>query len=366
MIMSYRCTIALLFLILPLGSFSQQREYNHQIHRVFPISNAATIDITNKYGMVQVLTWDKDSVSFVIDLQIEARDNKRLEKLKEDIDFDFRSGQYFLIAQTVIGDGSSDIIQDLVDIASTYFATANKVTINYTVTIPEYSPIKIENKYGDVYIDDLNGNLNLDLSFGDLKSNQLNGKTEIKINSGDADVFSIRDGQVSVSYSDVQIEQAGELFIESRSSNVTIDQTSDLRIDSRRDKMFLGETGTLSGESYFSDINLDMLSNRMDLRLRYGNLIMERINNSFSYLNLTSEYTDLELAFERPLNFDFELTHHQDIRFIYPQSLARLETAVVNEEEKQMALTGSFGAGSTGSRVIIIASKKCDLFITSR
>ena len=358
--------IPLLVLCLSLDSYAQTREYNHQVTRVFPISNAATIDITNKYGMVQIMTWDKDSVSFTIDLQIQAKDNKRLEKLKKDIDFDFTSGQYFLIARTVIGDGSSDIIQDIVDIASSYFNTPNTVTINYSVFIPDYSPIKIENKFGDVYMDDLNGNLNLDLSYGDLKSNQLNGKTEINLSSGDADINYIKDGQISVSYSDILVSQSDKLFIESQSSNVTVDQVLDLRLDSRRDKVFLGEVGTFSGESYFSDIKTDILNSRANFRMRYGNLIMENIRRSISLLSLTSEFTDLELAFERPLNFNFELTHHQDIRFIYPQSLAKLKSAVVNAEEKQMAMTGSFGPGTSSLRVIVIASRKCDLIISAR
>jgi len=161
MIMKCKILVVTFMMFLSLGSFAQTREYSQQLTKVFPISNAATVDITNKYGMVQVMTWDKDSVKFIIDLHIEARDNQRLEKLKKEIDFDFTSGQYFLIARTMIGDGSSDIIQDIVDIASTYIATANKVTIDYTVFIPDYSPVKIENKYGDVYIDDLNSNQNL-------------------------------------------------------------------------------------------------------------------------------------------------------------------------------------------------------------
>ncbi|MBN1158730.1 MAG: hypothetical protein JXA61_05065 [Bacteroidales bacterium] len=364
--MIYRESIILLFFCFSLSVYPQQAEYSHQVKRVFPISNAAAIDITNKYGMVQVITWDKDSVSVIIDLYIKARDNKRLEKLKKDIEFDFRSGQYFLIIRTIIGDGSSDIIQDIVDIASTYFTTSTTVTIDYTVYIPDYSPLKIENKFGDVYIDDLKGNLNLDLSYGELKANLLNGKTEISLSSGDADVNEITDGQISVSYSDIRINSTERMIMDSRSSVVSIDRAVDLRLNSRRDKVFLGETGTLSGESYFTDFKISTLNSVLNYRAQYGNMLLENIRTSFTAVNLTSDYADLELVFEHPMDFSFELTHHQDVRFVHPKSSARLKSNVVNAEEKQIATTGSFGSGSTGSRVLIVAEGKCDLIISSR
>lgn len=364
--MIYKNTIVLFFLFFSLNVYPQSAEYNRQVKKIFPISNAATVDITNKYGMVQVMTWDKDSVSFTIDIHIEAKDKKRLEELKKDIDFDFNSGQYFLMARTIIGDGKGNFIRDIVDIASTYFTTSTKVTIDYTVIIPDYSPIKIENKFGDVYIDDLNGNLNLDLSYGELKANRLNGKTEIKLSSGDADIHDIRDGQVTVSYSDIRIRTTDKLFIESRSSNVTVDKAFDLRIDSRRDKVFLGEIVALTGESYFTDFKISSLINRLTYRLQYGNLLLENIRKSFTYMNLSSEFTDVELVFERPLDFKVELTYHQDVRFIYPQNYATLRSTIVNADEKQMVTTGNFGAGSSASKVVITASRKCDLIISAR
>lgn len=364
--MIYKETIVLFFLFFSLTLYPQDAEYNRQVKKVFQISNAVTVDVTNKYGMVQVMTWDKDSVSFTIDIHIEAKDKRRLEKLKKDIDFDFNSGQYFLIARTIIGNGNRNIFQKVVDIASTYFATSTKVTIDYIVIIPDYSPVKIENKFGDVYIDDLNGNLNLDLSYGELKANRLNGKTEIKLSSGDADIHDIRDGQVAVSYSDIRIRETDKLFVESRSSNVTIDKAFDLRVDSRYDKVFLGEIVALTGESYFTDFKINSLNNRLTYRLRYGNLLLENIRRSFTYVNLSSDLTDIELVFERPMGFIFELTHHQDIRFMYPQNYAKLRSTIVNADEKQMVTTGNFGSGSSASKVVITASRKCDLIISTK
>src|SRR3972149_1755609 len=165
------------FLLLWISWLTQAQvpEYTQRVTRSFKVNSTATVDIANKYGKVQVVTWDNDSVKFIIDLRIKAKDQQKLQKLKQSIDFEFTTGQFFVIAHTVLGQSSQDIFKDIVDIAGTYLSTANSVTINYTVMVPDYTPLKIENKFGDVFIDNLDNNLSLTLAYGDLTAGRLNG-----------------------------------------------------------------------------------------------------------------------------------------------------------------------------------------------
>jgi hypothetical protein len=346
---------------------AQVPEYTQRINRSFKVSSTATVDIANKYGKVQVMTWDSDSVKFIIELRIKAKDQQKLQKLKQNIDFEFTTGQSFVIAHTVLGQNSQDIFKEIVDIAGTYLSTANSVTINYTVMVPDYTPLKIENKFGDVYFDNLDNTLNLTLSYGDLTAGRLNGKTDIRLSSGDGSISYMKDGQVFVSYGDLHIKEAGRLFAETRSSNVTIEKSALLKIDSRRDKLFLNDLGSLSGSGYFSAISIGDLHHDVTLSLRYGDFTVDKIFRTFSQVNLTSEYTDLALGFEKPPSFTLELTHHQDMTFTYPVgNLANLSTRVINTDNKLAMTTGKFGAGDAGSAVIIKAPRKCRISLSYR
>jgi hypothetical protein len=358
--------LILLLVFVSINLKAQVHEYLHQVIKSFPVNNSVTVDVLNKYGKVQVMTWDVDSVKFLIDIRIKAKDEERLEKLKQNIDFEFIPGQYFIIARTKLREGGTDIFKDIIDIAGSYLSAGNSVTINYTIMIPDFTPLKIENKFGDVYMDDLNGNLNLTLSYGDLKANRLNGKSQIKLGSGDGEINYIKDGQLNISYADMHIREAGKLNGETRSSNITIDKLSILKLNTRRDKLYLNDLESLSGESYFSVINIGTLHNDLTMLCRYGDLNIDNIIKSFTQLNITSEYTDLTLGFERSLSFGFDLTHRQDIDFIYPKNLALLKTTLVNAEDKIFLTSGSFGTGTADSKVTITAQRKCDLTISYR
>lgn len=345
---------------------AQVPEYTRQISRAFRVGNTVSVEISNKYGRVQVIPWDSDSVRFDIDLRIRAKDKQKLEKMKQNLEFEFTPGQHFLIAATRFGDSGSDVFKDIVDIAGSYLSSSNSVNINYTVMVPSYLTLKIENKFGDVYFEDHNGGINLTLSYGDLKANHLNGRTEIKQTSGDSEINYLKEGIITLSYSNIHIRESAKLTVQSQSSVLNIEKSGNLKLNSRRDKLYLNEVNYLSGESYFATINIGTLNNDITLGSRYGDISIDNIRRSFSMVSISSELTDLSLTFERPLVFGFELTHHQSVAFTYPSSLAKLSTRVINPEEKIFSTTGSFGLGSSDSKVVLKALRKSILTISQR
>jgi len=365
-VMRFKSILGTFFLLVSPNLLAQVPEYTHQLVRSFPVTRAVTVDIANKYGKVQVINWNIDSVKFIIDLRIRAKDESKMQKLKQTIDFEFTPGQYYLIVRTKLGETGSDVFKDIMDIAGTYLSSANSVVINYTVMVPGYSPVKIENKFGDVYLDDMNENLNLTLSYGDLTCNNLNAKSEIRISSGDAEVNFINEGLLYMSYGNIHIRNADRLTAETRSSNVRIDRSANLKINSRRDKLFLNDLGSMSGESYFSQINGGTLHDGMNFVSRYGEINLDYIRKSFTLINITAEYTNVSMGFEKPLQFNFELTHHQEVVFVYPKSIALLKTRVIDAQNKQFLTSGTFGTGTAEANLVIHAPRRCNLSLITK
>jgi hypothetical protein len=364
--MHFKLFILLLPALLVQDLKAQVPEYTRHLSRSFLVSNSVAVEINNKYGKVQVIPWDMDSVRFDIDLRIRAKDHQKLEKMKQNLEFEFTPGQYFLIAQTKFGTTGSDVFKDIVDIAGSYLSSSNSVTINYTVRMPAHLTLRIENKFGDVYFEDHTGGLKLNLSYGDLKANHISGNAEIKLTSGDAEINYLKEGLITVSYGNMHIRESAKLTAQTQSSVITIDKMGSLKLSSRRDKLYLNELNFLSGESYFSTINIGKVNNEITINSRYGDIIIDNVRRSFSTLNVNSELTDLTISFERPLIFGFELTHHQAVIFTYPSELAHLSTKVLNPEEKIFTTSGSFGAGTPETKVKIKALRKSNLTILQR
>ncbi len=358
--------IVYIILICLQGVNAQVPEYTRHISRSFHISTSVSVEVSNKYGRIQVIHWEKDSVRFDIDLRIKAKDNTKLGKIKQNIEFDITHGQSYILAKTRFGESGSDVLKDLVDIAGSYLSSQNSVIINYTVRMPAHLNLKIENKFGDVYLDDHAGALDLVLSYGDLKANRLIGRSDLKVTSGDADINYLKEATVIFSYVNARVNESSMLNLQSQSSVLNLEKAGNLKLNSRRDKIFLMEGNFISGETYFSLLNIGTLNNSVSLAGRYGDVIIGNIRRTFTSLNLTSELTDIFLTFEKAMAFDFDLIHHQAVLFSYPSSLANLSTSIVNAEQKLSETTGYFGTSSSPSKVSVKAVRKCNLTISQR
>jgi len=361
--MIYRIVLCLwLVLFLDPGGVSGQ-VYTDRKVRNFKVNEKTTIEVSNKYGKVHIATWDKDSVRFEVDLRISASSYQKMDKLRDNINFEFTATKYYVVAKTVLT-SPAGIISDFVDA----FIPSNQVTINYMVYVPNNVILKIENKFGDIYMDDFNGNLEINLSNGDLKANRLSGSPTVYLSSGDGIINSILSGKVVASYSDLQIKEAGRIIMETKSSRVTVNRAVNLVIDSKRDKYEIGAVDDVSAIGYFSAVTIDNIRKELRCNLKYGDLLVNQVADVFSFINIESEYTDIDLYFSRYTSYNLDITHHNDVYINLPASLARIETKVLNEDEKLMLTYGRIGstATETSHKVKITAPKKCNINIIHR
>lgn len=363
--MRFKLSIILL-LIFGTAAIAQVTDYHRQITKSYRVNSNATVEIYNKYGKIQIIPWNNDSVRFDIDIRIKAKDKQKVEKIKQNVDFEFTTSQYFLIARTKLGENGSDVIKDIMDIAGSYFSSSNSVNINYTVMVPARTSIKIENKFGDVFFEDHEGTVNLSLSYGDLKANRLSGRADIKISSGDADINYLKEGYIICSYANLHVRETNRITAQSQSSVITIEKINTLKLNSRRDKLFINEIGAISGETYFSTVSLGLLKEEASLTSRFGNVTIDDIQKSFSAINLSSELTDISLSFARPMSFHFDLTHHQSVIFGYPTAYAKVSSRVVSADDKLYQTSGFFGSGNSDSKVNIKAPRKCNITISQQ
>jgi hypothetical protein len=360
--MNYRIVLYLWLLLFLYSGGLKAQVYTDRKVNSYPVTEKTSIEVTNKYGKIHVIAWDKDSVRFEVDLRISASNIEKLQKLKNNITIDFNASQYFVLAKTNFS-SVGNIITDFVDA----YIPSNQVVINYMIYVPRQVNLKIENKFGDIYLDDFNGPLEINLSNGDLKANKIIGPSKINISSGDATINDITGGRILASYSDLHIKQSLNVDLETRSSIIAVDQADNLKIDSRRDKIKITSVDNLSATGYFSTFEIENLKKELRTTLKYGNLIIDNIEKGFSFININSEYTDIDLIFDRNTGYNIDITHHNDVFINLPASLAKVQTKDLDVEQKLKLTYGKIGnADENSAKLKISAPKKCVIDITQK
>lgn len=357
----------ILLVLMATGMYARSQTYteSQNVVRTFHAGSETRLDLSNKYGTVHIIPWNKDSIKIDIDLFIKSSSASKLEKLKRNIDFELTDTKYYVIANTMFGTKGGNFFSDLKDLSGTIIPSKNDVKIDYTVHIPSSININITNKYGDIYIDDMKGSVSVNLSNGDIKANSLMGESNISLNFGNGIINELNNARLNIAYADIEIQSAGQLNIESKSSKIRIHRVEILKTFSKRDKYSVSNINNLFGESWFSDIWINKMNEEINHNPKYGALKVDSIPDDFSFININTEFTDLNLVFNKSASFQLEIFKHINAMLRMPEEYGELE--IIDQEEEAVHLKGMVGpAHNTVSRVKISAPKKCIINLQTR
>ena len=298
-----------------------------------------------------------------VDILLTEASKSKMRKLKEDIRIDFTAAQSYIIARTVIKSESGRIASELKSISNTITGSNKRVEINYLVRLPAYMDVVIKNKFGDIYMDDLEGQTDIELSNGVLKANRLTGNASIDLSFANAMIKQLGSANLKLSYSDLVLEEVGQLDMVSKSSKLNVDAVNVLKIDSRRDKLYFKKVEFMYGQSNFTQIWVYDFLRESDLYMKYGELTVEHVLSGFNKIFVESDYTDITLYFDREAHVAFDIVRHEKSILRLPGSEALSEDAPSGKDHLKTVGTlvpeGSvLDAGSAG-QVNIDALQNC-------
>lgn len=343
--------VVCLFLLTGLNVSAQFTETREFVRR-FSIKPETRIDITNKYGRIELNTWEKDSVVIKFRMEINEKKPVKLEKTLDNLDFDISNSQYYLVVKTQIDKNRSQIESELQKFKETILQTNGSIRIDLTVWLPDNHELRLENKFGDIIMGDYKGETQVILSNGKLKTGDLPKRSTMNLSFADAEINNMPNGRIMSNYSDILVKNSGVLRLESKSSTIEIMNSEDLSIDSRRDKFRIRLANKLDATGNFSQFRITELKDKANLRLTYGSLEMEKIMNSFSNIFIESRSTDVNLYFNPEAKFNFEITETKtDLKLGREMKVEDKE--VLDSKENKTRHSGYFGKKMKDEQLII-------------
>jgi len=353
--------IALVFY--PIMSWAQFTE-TKEIEKKFAVTPDTRIEITNKYGKIELNTWDKDSVVIEISIRVEERKLSRLEKSMEQIEFDFTDSQHYLIVRTNINERMSALEREFLRFKESILQSDSKKEIDYSVWLPAENNLKVENKFGDIFIGDYIGDAEIDLSNGNLKSHDFNGSLNLKLNFSDATINEIKGGRLDCNYSNLYIRKAENLRIVSKSSTFEIQELNELDAESRRDKFRILKAEMLIGQGSFSNYRINELTDRLTLRVEYGDIDIQNTAIDFSNILIESKSADINIYFNKQSQFGFDISGTKaDVHLSNEMEVT--EEKKMDEKEEKIQLLGNFGKENNNSQKLFINATSGEVNIFS-
>jgi len=321
------------------------------VTRTFPVNRETNIEVSNKYGMITIETWNSDSVKFMISASATASTNLDVAQSLSNIDFQFINTAHYVMAKTLFLNPTRVIINDLKSI----FSKSNSMNIEYKIYVPKTVNLTIENKFGDIYANTLAGSVSVMLSYGKLKMYQVDGQLNLTLNYVDnAEIGKMTRGNCDISYSNLLIKQISSLDLKSNFSKIDINEIDDIQIQSSYDEINITEIKNGEVNTKFSKINISYLGNSLIGDSKFGAITFRQLATNFSKINLGAKYNDVNIYFdENTIGFDIEISN-QKSRLMYPR-VYNLKEELTNPKENVYRTSGHIGKTSN-SKVFIDAN----------
>lgn len=352
-------------LILPgVSLFAQNYNLTKTYDRSFAIKDLTEISIINKYGDVQIIHWDKDSVRFQVKVEVNSHKESKAEKLFQAIQINFKSTNFYVHAETELL-GMNSIWNEITDKTKQIFNAKTTSTINYVVYLPNSSNLSIQNKYGNIFIGDYKGELNIELSNGDLKAHNIIGKSKLKVNFGDLFIHRIENAFLETTYAEAEISQIVYLESNTSTSRFYIEELDELSIISSHDKYYIGQINKISGKGRFSLIRIKNLEQEINLKMEFGALHLRGLSSELLNFQLSGYKTDIHLALNYEDAYQVEFRYKETPQFQFPVGDYEKKESVVDEDTNLKSLLFIRNSKTSDeSKQLNISAEEGNVFMT--
>jgi len=286
----------------------------------YPIDGNDRIKLSNQYGKITVITWDRHEMKVDVQIKAEATDDNEAQKLLDGVHIrDSKEGGQVSFRTSIEPNNNNTF-----KLFNWGNNKKHKLEINYTVYMPSRTDLNVEDSYGSIVLPDLQGRVRISSSYGSVTAENLaNPSNQIEGSYGSLKVGRFSGGHVDYSYGNVEIAECNNL---------------------------------MGGLSYGS-VKLGKLTGTADLDLSYvSGFKIGEMGEALKRLNINATYSGISLGMPGNNNFNFDITTTYG-GFNYKDGKVFITTKTPADGSKHYSSTktykGHFGKGTTDAQVSI-------------
>lgn len=294
-----------------------RKEYTKTIKKEFDIASNGTTYLSNKYGRVDVKTWDKNRVKVSVNIVVNANSETKADEVFDRIDINFSNANDYVKVKTEIESKRSSWLS-----WGSNNSSKSDYRINYEVYLPTTNNLDISHRYGDVYTAKMEGKVNFDLKYSNFKAEAVGDDSRITFAYGNGAVLNAKDLTTSVSYGKLNINQSNDVSLESKYSQVWIEEAGDIRCETKYDTYRLGvindfknigkydnftieSADNVTLESKYSSLKSNQIKETADFDMEYGSA-QYNLAKTFTEVSMNGRYTDFKVNVDAGANFKMD------------------------------------------------------------
>jgi hypothetical protein len=287
---------------------NNKEEVSKTISEKYATDKDTKLDIKNRYGKVHINTWTKNEITIDITIKAYGKDKEKAQEILDRIKIKYAKVGNMISYETEIGEEKKSWWGNW-DWSFSWSDDDKGFEINYVVNMPIENALSLENKYGAVFLDNFNGELNLEVKYGSLKANKLQGVSKtIELGYSKGEIESIEKGNLEFKYSSGKIDEVGEINLENRYGSFTINKAKKVSMETKYGSFAVKTIDELTGSVGYSGCEIGEIRKKLVMEVRYASgFEVDKIAAGFERVEIEGSYNSIKLGFENKSAFDFRV-----------------------------------------------------------
>ncbi|WP_457617280.1 hypothetical protein [Lutibacter sp.] len=289
----YKLLLILFLIPLTVSAGNKRGRYTKTktVVKEFNVNANATLDIKNKFGNIDIITWNENKIVITVKITTNGNNEDRVKSRLEQINIDFSKSVNFVSAKTIIQKNYS---------SWRFWGRKNNVNIeiNYTVKMPVTNNVVLTNDYGGISIDKLEGSSDINCDYGDLNIGELwstNNLINIDYTSKSTIDF-MKEGKINADYSTLYIEKTERTHLNADYSHISFGTVTVLDYNCDYGSLKINQCENLTGNSNYMHATIEKLIEKGVFDVDYGSLKINELAPHFKSIRAQTTYAHIKMG----------------------------------------------------------------------
>lgn len=242
-------------------------EKSKAVNKTFTVKQQQTIQLSNKFGEMNIVSWDKNEVEVSISIRVGSSTEKRTQELLDNINIDIQETDSKLSIVTNLKDGDQKVKMKV--------KNSHQLNIDYNIKVPASNYLEITNAFGSLSLTNMIAKVKINQSFGSASIGNLNSdQNELSFKFCDPVIInSMNGGELSTKYS----------------------------------KLELASTNNLQLESQMCEVKIAKINSKASFDVKYGSLTLDHLAEGMSELDIKGEFSPIKITLNNQVSYAAEL-----------------------------------------------------------
>jgi hypothetical protein len=315
------------------------------IKKEYSVNNDALLKVVNSYGSINVATYTGNKIIIEVLIKTNGNDLDNVKERLDDITVDFSGTDSMVSAITNIKKRSS----------SKWWNWGNNNNVNiditYTIKLPITNSVNLDNSYGSINLDTLEGTATINCDYGKITTKELMASNNsISFDYTNNTYFEyINGGKINADYSSFTVARTKSLQLEADYTKSVIEIAEDVIYNCDYGSLTINKANHIKGESDYLTIRFGNIYKTLEADADYGSIKIDELGKYIERVKIETDYVGITIGLHQEAEFIFKIDLEY-ASFKYPSTFEILKQ---NIRSTQKYYEGFVNNSKTSNTVII-------------